>query len=295
VSIELAPKKRESHGIFLLILLLLLHLTLLSLQVEDPSGGILLKKWVLVAGAPFINFSAAVSHGLRNVWENYIWLRGARAENAQLQQTVRQLSLHVIALEQMRQENLRLKTLLSFGETSQFRSIGARVVGRAPDFLSQVVYLDRGSADHVQLDCPVVTGDGIVGRVVLVAAGNSQVQLITNADASVGVLIQRTGYPGVLRGTGGHLLEVGYIGSTEDVQVDDLIVTSGLDRIYPKGLPVGKVVESTKGKTVFRNIRVQPSVDLLRINEALILLGGSSASGEEGMTDPGDSIAPPES
>lgn len=282
MSIELAPKTRESHGIYVLIFLLLLNLTLLSLQIEDPSGIYLLKRWVLVTGGPFINLSAAVSRGLQDAWRNYVWLHGARHENERLRMAVDQLTLQVDRLEQLQQENDRLRLLLGFKEGRPYRLIGARVVGRAPDFLSRVAYLDRGSADGVHIDAPVLTGAGVIGRVVLVAGHNAQVQLITNADASVGIMLERTGSPGVLRGTGGRLLEVGYISSTEDVAVGDVVVTSGLDRVYPKGLFVGKVVESAKGKTVYRDIRVEPSADLIRIGEVLVLLGPGDVSETEG-------------
>jgi rod shape-determining protein MreC len=286
VSIELAPKRRESHGIYVTIFLLFLNLTLLSLQVEDPSGAIMLKRWVLGASAPFINLSAGVSRGLRGAWTNYIWLHRAREENVQLQREVEQLSLQVRTLQQLRGENDRLKSLLSFKEGTQFKSLGARIVGRAPDFLSRIVYLDRGSADGVRVDCPVVRAEGIVGRVVLVTRHNSQVQLITNADASVGVMIERTGTPGVARGSGGHILDVDYISGTEEVAVGDLVVTSGKDGIYPSGLPVGTVVESIKGKTVFRNIHIEPLVDLLRLDEALILLSMAGSPGGEAQSTP---------
>jgi rod shape-determining protein MreC len=283
VSIELASKGREGHGIFWLAVLLLLHLTLLSLQIEDPSGAFLLKQWAMAASAPFISATTALSRGLQDAWSGYIWLHGARQENARLQETVQALSLEAQELERLRQENRRLQNLLDFKDGSSFRSIGARVVGRAPDFLSRVIYLDRGSADGVRVDCPVVTGNGIVGRVVLVTRHNAQVQLITNADASVGVMIERTGSPGVLRGSGAHFLQVGYIGSTEDVAVGDRVVTSGLDRVYPRGLPVGAVVESAKGKTVYRDIIVEPAVDLLRIHEGLILLRLGDSAEFEGL------------
>lgn len=287
MSIELAPRRRESHTFYVTLLLLLLNLTLLSLQVEDPSGVMLLKKWVLAASAPFIDLSAGASHALKEFWLNYVWLHGARAENARLRQAVEQLALRVRSLEQLEQENRQLRSLLAFREVTRFEVLGARVIGRAPDFLSRIAYLDRGAADGVHADCPVVTAEGVVGRVILAAAHTSQVQLITNADASVGVMIERTGSPGVLRGTGGPLLEVGYISSTEEVAVGDRVVTSGLDRIYPKGLAVGKVVASGKGKSVFRDIRVEPSADLLRIEQTLILMRveATPAAGQRAIKD----------
>jgi len=108
---------------------------------------------------------------------------------------------------------------------------------------------------------------------VLVTGNGCQVQLITNRDASVGVIVERTRAPGVVRGTENLWLDLNYISNTVEVDIGDIILTSGLDGIYPKGLPIGKVVDSQKGKTGFRTIRVQPSADLVHLEEVLILLG----------------------
>ncbi len=288
MSIELAPKVREAHAVYLLVFLLVLHLTLLSLQVEDPGGMTVLRKWMLAASAPVINLSAAASRSASDVWLNYVWLRGAREENMRLRQSVQELSLQTSSLEQLRLENLRLRRLLHFSEPTPLRSIGARVVGRVPDYLSKTMYLNRGSADGIHVDSAVVNADGVVGRVALVTAQSCQVQLITNADASVGVFVERTGFPGVLKGQGSPHLVLDYISGTEDVAVGDMVLTSGLDRIYPRGLPVGRVTESAKGHTVFRDISVEPAADLLQISEVLILLG------RQATADPGPPMSPDE-
>jgi rod shape-determining protein MreC len=145
-------------------------------------------------------------------------------------------------------------------------------VARTPSFLSNVIYIDRGSKDGVRNDKPVISGDGIVGRTVLVSRYQSQVQLITNPDASVGVILERTRTPGVLKGSGDFLLDLNYIGNSEQVENGDVVVTSGLDGIFPKGLAIGKVVDVRKGKGVFRSIRVQPYIDFMRVEEVSVIL-----------------------
>lgn len=273
MSIELAPKVKEGRALYVLIPLLLLHLTLLSLQIESPTGTLLVKRWVLVVEAPFLNFSSSLSAGVRRVWHNYFWLRGAREENQRLQDNLQQLSIQATQLEELKQENLRLRRLVALNENTPFETIGARVVGRTPNYMSNVIYIDRGADDGISVDAPVLLGNGIVGRTVLVTGHNAQVQLITNADASVGVMVDRTRSPGVLRGSGDPLLDLNYIGNTEQINVGDVVVTSGLDGIYPKGFLVGKVIESRKGTSVFRAIKVEPSADLLHFEEVSVLLG----------------------
>jgi rod shape-determining protein MreC len=271
VFIEFAPKGKEGRAIFVLIPLLIMHLVLLSMQITDPAGVLLIRKWVLMAQSPFINVSSQVSAAVRGVWTNYIELHGAREENSRLQDTIRQLSLQQKQMEEMREENDRLRQLLAVTQLSPLTTLGARVVARTPDFLSNVLYIDRGQKDGIRVNSPVMSGLGIVGRIVLVSNQDSQVQLITNPDASAGVMLERTRLPGVLRGSGNSLLEMNYISNTEQVETGDLVVTSGLDGVYPKGLPVGKVVESHKGNSVFLIIKVEPSTDLIHLEEVSVM------------------------
>ena len=272
MSIEFASRS-EGRIAFVVIGLLLLHLTLISVQVEDPSGTVLFKRWILEAGSPLLNGTSHLSRELTDLWTGYLWLRGAREENVRLQERVRDLGLLNHNLKQVQEENSRLRRLLAFGAAIPFETIGGRVVGRAPDFLANTLYLNRGTAEGIRSNQPVVSDSGVVGRTVLVTRTGCQVQLITNGDASVGVMVERTRTPGVVRGTENSLLDLNYISNTEEVEVGDIVLTSGLDGIYPKGLPIGKVVDSQKGTTGFRNIRVQPSADLVRIEEVLVLLG----------------------
>jgi len=271
VSIEFAPKSRESRILFVLISLLVMHLILISIQVEDSAGTVLLKRWVLTIEAPFLNLFSSLSHGVKGLWTDYVWLQGARAENRQLMESIQQLKLRNAALLEARRENRRLRKLLDFREGFPGEILLARVVGRTPAYLSNIMLIDRGASVGVKVDMPVVAGEGILGRIILVAPHNSQVQLISNADASVGVVVDSTRSPGVLRGTGDRLMNLLYIGNSDPVEAGDLIITSGLDGIFPKGLPVGRVVESQKGKLVFRDIQVEPLADLVRIEEVLVL------------------------
>ena len=273
MSIELAPKAREGHPLYVLVFLLLLQLTLLSLQIEDPGGTLLIRKWVLTAEAPFLNASSFLSSGASRIWRNYLWLRGARAENRQLQDSLRQLTAQSSQLEELKRENVRLRGLVNLDEIVPFQTIGARVVSRTPNYLSNVLYLDRGTADGIPANAPVLAAGGVIGRTVLVARYTAEVQLITNADASTGVMLDRTRSPGVLKGSGERMLDLNYISNSDQVDVGDVVVTSGLDSIYPKGLPIGKVVESRKGNSVFRVIKVEPSADLFHFEEVSVVLG----------------------
>jgi rod shape-determining protein MreC len=273
VSSELTSKGNKERAVLVMIPLLVLQLVLLSVQIESSSGTLLLKTWTLTLQAPIMALSSGIKNGISHAWHNYVWTIGARAENEQLQKTVHQLTQMNNSYEQARLENLRLRRLLSLNDSLPYKTIGARIVARTPSFLSNVIYINRGSADGVRVDSPVLSGDGIIGRAVLVTKHQSQVQLITNPDASVGALIERTRTPGVIKGTGDLLLDMNYVGNAEQVQVGDIVVSSGWDRVFPKGLPIGKVVDSHKGKGVFRIIKIEPGMDLIRLEEVSVLLG----------------------
>jgi len=281
VSIDLTKARfKEGRAFPILIPLLILNLALLSVQIEDPAGTYLFRKWMLQAGAPFFKLSSGVSHGVRSAWTGYFWLRGARQENERLLEKVRQLELRNDAVAQIENENYRLQRLMDFKKTLAVQSLGARVVGRAPDYMASVIYIDRGSSDGVRVNAPVIGENGVLGRVAVASSRTSQVQLVTDADAAVGALVERTRSQGVISGSGDPLLELKYIGNTDQVEVNDVVVTSGLDGIFPKGLPLGRVVESQKGKTVFRLVRVQPVADLIHIEEVLVLLASAPAHEE---------------
>ena len=272
MSSELTASANKERSVLVLLPLLVLHLALLSIQIESSSGTLLFKTWTLAVQAPLLSFSSNITGGIGRVWHNYIWTVGARAENERLLQTVHKLLLINNSYAQSQKENERLRHLLSLNDRLEFRSIGARVVARTPGFLSNLVYIDRGSEEGVYPDAAVLSGDGIIGRVILVTKHQSQVQLISNPDASIGALLEQTRTPGVLQGSGDALLDMAYVGNAEPVKVGDIVVSSGLDGIYPKGLPIGKVVDSRKGKGVFRFIKVEPRVDLIRVEEVSVLL-----------------------
>jgi rod shape-determining protein MreC len=274
VSIEFSPKLREGRPVLVLIPLLLAHVILLSIQIEDGTGGTLFRRWTLRVGGPILNGAAASVRGVSNVWKGYVWFHGVRQENARLNARLQQLALRDGLLGQMEEENTRLRRMLEFKETLAVETLGARIVARgpSPDFLSSVLVIDRGTADGVQANAPVVCADGVVGRTIVVTARNAQVQVLTNPDSSVGAMVERARSPGVLSGSGDRLLRLNYVSNSEAIEVNDKVFTSGLDGIFPKGLPLGTVVLSQKGTSVFRLVNVLPAVDLLHVEEVLVIV-----------------------
>lgn len=274
MSTEYLGKLREGRLLRVLLPLLLVHLTLLSMQIQDPTGTLLFRRWTLEVAGPMMNASSAVSRGAVNAWKGYFWLLGVRAENGRLHSELRDLELRAKALAETEAESKRLRELLVFKETLRLETIGARVVGRAPTpgYLASVLVIDRGLEDGVTPNAPVLVRGGVLGRILVVSQRNAQVQVITNGDAALGAMVERTRSPGVLHGTDGPVLRLDYIGNSEAIEVNDAVVTSGLDGVFPKGLPLGKVISSQKGNTAFRVIGVEPAVDAVRAEEVLVVI-----------------------
>src|SRR5207237_1271649 len=133
------------------------------------------------------------------------------------------------------------------------------------------IVIDRGSAAGIDVDDAVVNANGLIGRVVLTTKDMAKVQLVTDNNASVGVLIERTRRQGVLRGDGSGSAQLFDIPSLADVQPGDNVLTAGIDGIYPKGIPVGVIVKADKGQELFKTIVVKPSVDFGSIEEVIVL------------------------
>jgi len=272
VPSNLNSKLNRDRAVVVLIPLLLFQLAILSVQIQQPGGITPLKTLVLSIQGPVMNASNGIIGGIQSLWGNYVWLVDARAENEKLQESVRRLNLLNRSYEEIRQENIRLRRLLSVNNGLEYDTIGARVIARTPGFLANVLYIDRGAKDGVPVDCPIVSGDGIIGRTVYVTDNQSQVQLITNPDAALGVMMGGTRTPGVLQGTGDLLMDLNYISNAEQILVGDTVLTSGLDTIFPKGFLIGEVTDSRKSQGLYYNIKVRPVVDLRHIEEVSVLL-----------------------
>jgi rod shape-determining protein MreC len=203
-------------------------------------------------------------------------MRTAQSENEGLRRRLAEAENELREARQARDENERLKRLLDFTKDVTFQSIPARVVARDPSVWFNSLIINRGSTSGVDLDMPVVTPEGIVGRVVGVGPVSAQVILITDERSAAGAVVGQLGQSnaiGSVRGYGKNgLLEMRYVSGLETVNVGDYVVTTGQDRIYPPGLSVGAVVEVIPGSaTTPHTIRVKPGARLDSIQEVAVL------------------------
>jgi rod shape-determining protein MreC len=260
-----------------LVVLVLLHLAAISHQVDGGGGLSLLQRGLLTVLSPLQRGVGAVVRGVAEVWRGWGFHRQTYEENRRLEERVRQLETELQTRSHGAEEVDRLRELLELRRAIPMETVAAQVVGRdgVPWFRS--LTLDRGDADGVTLNAPVMSPTGVVGRVIAVGPHAARVQVLLDRDSGTGVVVVRSRVPGVVSGqVSGEEASAGdlvlkYVPERADVVVGDVVVTSGLDRIYPKGLVVGRVRSVGKGSGLFRDIRVEPSARFDRLEELLVV------------------------
>ncbi len=258
----------------LLAAVLVAQVLMLAMRVRSRQDVPLIREWAVTLMTPVQEAGVYVVDKARGVWRGYVDLRGARAENEKLRAAVNALKVRSAQLESQAAEAARLTALLQFRDThAGTQMLVARVISASAVGSSKTVYLNRGEQDGVKKDMGVITPDGVVGKVLGVYADTCQVLLLTDKESGVGALLAGSRTHGVVRGTDriGQDPLMDYVINGENVSIGERILTSGKDRIFPRDLPVGAVVETAAGNP-FQWIRVRPAARLDRLDEVLILL-----------------------
>ena len=264
------------RNLVILVGVLFLQVLGLAMQVKragnEEGNTRLIRIWAVGAITPFERALVWVQSGTGNIWHNYFYLRGVRAENRQLKDQIEQMRIQQVRLSEDAAQARRLQTLLAFKEQFISRTVAAQVIGSSGSDLSRVVYIDKGENAGIMRDMAVMTSDGIVGKVLLVYPSVSQVLLINDQSSGVGAIIEKTRLQGVLRGTANGEVELERVMSDEQVPVGETVLTSGGDQIFPKGLPIGTVTKVGSGKDLFLNIMIKPAANLSKLEEVLVLV-----------------------
>ncbi len=256
----------------LLAAVVMAQLLLLAFQIKRDHDVRLIRYWAAAVVTPFERVGTWSLSKAGGVWGGYVALHGAKAENARLRSQVAELQLRNRQLESQAAEAQRLSVLLNFHESHpEAPMLAAQVIGASADPASHTLVLNRGDHDRVRRNMAVITPDGIVGKIVEVFPNTSQVLLVTDRDSGVGALLAGTRTHGVVKGNGEPAPRLDYVVNDEKVHVGEEILTSGEDRIFPKGLLIGTVSGASDGNP-FQVIRVQPSARLDRLEDVIILV-----------------------
>jgi rod shape-determining protein MreC len=265
-----------------LMAVLFIQVVGLATQVKRPegakpgttgSGTRLIRVWTVTAFTPIEKMFVSTGHFFSNGWHNYADLRGVRKQNRELQDEVARLRMEQVRLQQDADQARRLQALLDFKEKFIAKTVAAQVIASSGTEQSRLITIDKGSNDHIKIDMPVITPDGIVGKVKEVFPASSQVLLINDHDSGAGVILESSRLQGIVKGTSLGELQIVDIMSDEKVEPGEHVVTSGGDRIYPKGYAVGTVISSTpdRDNDPFLAIKIKPAANLNRLEEVLII------------------------
>ena len=261
----------------ILVALLFAQILGLAVQVKraDPTQpnqkAPLIRVWVMSVITPIEKLVVSSGHGVRDTWNDYVNLRGVRQENRELKAQVERLRIEQVRMQEDAAQGKRLQGILKFKEQFISQTVAAQVIGSSGSEQSRVIYIDKGANDGLAQDMPVITPDGVVGKLVRVLRSTSQVLLITDPAWGVGGVLEKSRLQGIAKGAPSGDLKFSNILADEKVEPGERVLTSGGDRIFPKGLPLATVSELLKREDMFLNIRLTPATNLSRLEEVLVV------------------------
>lgn len=246
----------------------------MSYNARQPgSEQSILRTWVVTALAPVVSVAGGALSSIKGGVASYIDLRHAREENIELRERVEQLSDEINGLRERAAEYDSLRRQFALPARASYPELAANVISRDASLWFRRLTIDRGTLDGVKRDMPVSYAGGVVGRVISVGQKWAMVQVITDKQAGVGAMLQTSRAMGEVRGLDNARCEMKNIASSENVQEGEAIVTTGLDRIYPKGLLVG-VVERVEDdpNAPWHRLIIKPSAPVDRVEHVVVLL-----------------------
>jgi rod shape-determining protein MreC len=262
-----------------LLAIVLAQLLGLAVQVRRPNPGKdgaqtrLIRYWVVTAFSPFERVFLSVGHGVSHTWHNYVDLRHVRQQNQQLQAELDRMRLEESSLAVDAREGLRLQKLFGFQHQYIAKTVAAHIIGTSGTDLSRVLVIDKGSKDGLKPDMPVITPDGVVGKVRDVFPHSAQILEINDQTSGLGIVLTQTRLRGILRGNAAGQTEIIDILPDERIKPGEQVVTSGGDSVYPSGLPVGTVerVVNDPEHNPYVAVLVHPAVNLSRLDDVLVI------------------------
>ena len=258
--------------LMLAIILMLAALILYSYNLRQKTATTFFERAILTFTAPFQSGIDGVADLTKSTWGNYLWLVETRQLNLDLERENRLLQAELHQVEELSLQNDRLRQLLAFVDNLDHPALPAQVIGEDVSSWARTITIDKGSSDGLKAGLPVVAAQGVVGRVIKIAPHSARVLLLTDSSSAIAALIQRTRTRGIAQGRGDKL-SIEYALRNADIKVGDLLVTSGMGGIFPKGLPLG-VIKTVKNDRygLFQQVVVNPNVDFSYLEEVMVMV-----------------------
>lgn len=249
---------------------IVLHVILISAQVNTTAGIPVIQVVTFGLFSEVQRGTMTSVDSVRGVWSGYVALRDAQAENEALKNELARLQVRLQEERAQAQRAENFRQLLELRERAGVDTVAAEVIAGPATIEFRDMTIDKGSADGVQRDMAVISPAGVVGRVILSSARAARVQMLIDLNAAAGAMIERTRAQGLVVGQG-STLRMDYVPGTADVKQGDLVVTSGIDKIYPKGFVIGTVEAVERGSGTYHELTIRPSVDFTRLEEVLVV------------------------
>jgi len=258
---------------FFLVCLLVLYLLIMSGSVQGRDGVSRLQAMVTVVSSPVVHLAAWTGSGIRGM---FLGIRGtliARDENVIFREQLEELTRENAVLREYGEQNAGLRALLSMQDGFALESVGASVVASTENDEARMIVINQGSKAGIKVDQAVLAWGGAVGRVVAVAPGYSKVLGLTDPNSGVAAIVQHNRVDGMVLGLGKSRLRMDYVSRFADVAIGDIIVSSGLDGIFPRGFQIGTVTYVGPGNEASQVIYLKPAVAMDEMEDVLVLTG----------------------
>lgn len=259
--------------ILCVILLALISIVLLSISAKHPHRYTIVDRVVMAGVAPFQESVTRTIYFCGRLWHQYFYLVGLREECNRLKEMVARARMEKSRYLESELACQRLRKLLETKSELPHRMLPARVVGLDPSGWFKTVVIDKGAIDGVAKGMAVVASEGIVGRILGASDRYAKVLLIIDRSSALDALVQRIRSRGIIEGETSESCRFKYIVRKADIQIEDTVISSGLDGLFPKGLRVGSISEISKPSSgLFQEVKVRPFVDFTRLEEVLVIL-----------------------
>ena len=264
----------SKNSVIIIVVVVFLAINIIAISVVGDRAVSFGPSRVIVSlFSPFQKIVSGSIGFAEGVWRNYFELVSVSRENDQLRKQLNIVENKLIDAKEIELANNRLRNLLNFQKSTNLNMLASEVIAKDPSAMFKTVMIDKGATSGLTVGLPVVLPEGIVGQVIEVAKNYAKVLLVTDSNSSVDVLVQRTRARGVVKGSTFGDCRLVYVLRKHEVNKEDILISSGLDGVYPKGLRLGYVRDVYKKSSgIFQEVAVRPYVDFEKIEEVLVLL-----------------------
>ncbi|OWZ83918.1 rod shape-determining protein MreC [Natranaerobius trueperi] len=287
-------KYKKAIGLFVVILLLL---TMIGWTSDSRKEITFVEEVIIGLTSPFQSAVSSVGGRFGAVYTFITDIQGLNKENKELKKQLTRYEGLKIEVDELKNENQRLREMLDFKEREEYELEPAKVIGRSQDTWNSTILLNRGKNHGIEKNMPVVTDEGLVGKTISVSSNASKVLLLVDPDSAVSSLVQQTRVMGIVEGKGARSTQLQMVNVPKDADISEgsKVLSSGLGPVFPKGLVIGEIEVIEEEMTGFTDKAViDPAVNFDRLEEVFIVLDGKKSLDIDKYEEKLDNLEPTE-